>query len=239
MTDETDKAEIKQDNLKIWSAVEKTDPDSTKKVTFGRTFTAIDAHSQIKAATEQFGPIGQGWGYNTDYGFQTIGDDVLVWCDLVLWWAKPGEWEGIKTPGYNSQYGPVRGMAQVTAWTAGRKDRKAPDNDAAKKAMTDALTKALSHLGFNADVFLGKFDDNKYVQQRQSDVDKENTAEQAKYLEKRKAFINAITKAKTAEKADTILDEYREWVSTLEPAVASELKMWVDKKKKELTEPMP
>ena len=32
-----------------------------------------------------------------------------------------------------------------------------------KKCSTDALTKGLSALGFNADVFLGKFDDNKYV----------------------------------------------------------------------------
>ena len=32
-----------------------------------------------------------------------------------------------------------------------------------KKLRTDALTKSLSMLGFNADVFMGKFDDNKYV----------------------------------------------------------------------------
>ena len=35
----------------------------------------------------------------------------------------------------------------------------------AKKATTDALTKLLSRLGFNADVFLGLYDDNKYVEQ--------------------------------------------------------------------------
>ena len=29
--------------------------------------------------------------------------------------------------------------------------------------MTDALTKAFSHLGVSADVFLGLFDSNKYV----------------------------------------------------------------------------
>ena len=29
-------------------------------------------------------------------------------------------------------------------------------------AVTDGLTKAPSHLGFNADVFLGKYDGNKY-----------------------------------------------------------------------------
>jgi hypothetical protein len=38
------------------------------------------------------------------------------------------------------------------------------DEDSVKKALTDAITKGLSYLGFNADVFLGKFDDNKYVQ---------------------------------------------------------------------------
>jgi len=37
------------------------------------------------------------------------------------------------------------------------------DDEAPKKAMTDALTKAFSHLGVSADVFLGLFDNNKYV----------------------------------------------------------------------------
>jgi hypothetical protein len=46
------------------------------------------------------------------------------------------------------------------------------DEDAPKKAMTDGLTKALSHLGFNADVFLGKFDGNKYTS---DDKAKKNT----------------------------------------------------------------
>ena len=35
--------------------------------------------------------------------------------------------------------------------------------DAPKMAITDGLTKALSHLGFNADVFLGEMDGNKYA----------------------------------------------------------------------------
>jgi uncharacterized short protein YbdD (DUF466 family) len=39
------------------------------------------------------------------------------------------------------------------------------DDEAPKKAMTDAMTKAFSHLGMSADVFLGKFDDSKYVEQ--------------------------------------------------------------------------
>jgi len=49
------------------------------------------------------------------------------------------------------------------------------DDDFFKKVATDALTKGLSKLGFNADVFMGMFDDNKYVNQI-SDKYKENKA---------------------------------------------------------------
>jgi len=43
------------------------------------------------------------------------------------------------------------------------------DADFAKKMETDALTKVLSKMGFNADVFMGRYDDNKYVQDMQKE----------------------------------------------------------------------
>ena len=52
------------DNMKLWNSVEKTDPAHTKKVKFGRGFTAIDPHSQVMNATKAFGPAGEGWGWN-------------------------------------------------------------------------------------------------------------------------------------------------------------------------------
>ena len=74
-------------------------------------------------------------------------------------------------------------VAEVTLWH-GKKDHqivqfgqkrlnssKGPDEDAVKKAVTDGLTKCLSYLGFNADVFLGKFDDNKYVEKMTAEHD--------------------------------------------------------------------
>lgn len=39
-------------NMKIWDAVSITDPRHTKKVEFGRKFTAIDAHYQVQQATD-------------------------------------------------------------------------------------------------------------------------------------------------------------------------------------------
>jgi hypothetical protein len=52
--------------------------------------------------------------------------------------------------------------------------------DAPKSALTDAITKGLSYLGFNADVFLGKFDGNKYDEgpQRQAHHTDENRQQQ-------------------------------------------------------------
>jgi hypothetical protein len=134
------------ENMKHWDALKATDPKYTKKVEFGRKFTSINSQWQLQRMTEQFGPIGQGWGYSVDHGIERITDDyVLAVADVRIWW------------GDDRGYGPVRGMSPIL-------EKGRYDDDAGKKAMTDALTKGLSHLGLSADVFLGLFDDNKYVQ---------------------------------------------------------------------------
>jgi len=132
------------DNMQIWDQVSKTDPTYTKKVNQRGGFTAIAAHSQIMEATRQFGPIGIGWGYDTSDTYQ-MGDFIVVPVTI---------WHGDRS----NTFGPVLGCAEMFG--------KRPDSDAPKKATTDAITKGLSQLGFNADVFLGRFDDNKYIEQR-------------------------------------------------------------------------
>lgn len=130
-------------NMRIWDAVSATDPKHTKPVNQRGGFTAIAAHSQIMAATEVFGPVGIGWGYING---APIVLDGLVSVPVTIW---HGDRE--------NTYGPVYGGAEL------RTSNGKLDSDCVKKAATDALTKGLSHLGFNADVFLGLFDDNKYV----------------------------------------------------------------------------
>lgn len=137
-------------NMELWDQVCKTDPDHTKTVSQRGGFTAIDAHYQIQRATEVLGPVGEGWSYSTEYSETHLQDGyTLVNCDLTFFWTLGKALHS---------FGPIRGCSILA-----QPDRR-PDTDAPKKAMTDALTKSLSHLGFNADVFLGKFDDNKYVQ---------------------------------------------------------------------------
>lgn len=135
------------DTMRIWDAVSKTNPANTKHVNQRGGFTSICAQSQIMEATRQFGPIGEGWGYDAG---APIFHETIIMVPVTLWHGDR-----------NNRFGPVFGGGE---W----KDNKGRiDSDAAKKATTDALTKLLSQLGFNADVFLGLYDDNKYVAQMQ------------------------------------------------------------------------
>jgi len=229
MTDENKEV----NTMRIWDEVSKTEVAHTKEVTFGRRFTAIDAHSQIMAATRLFGPCGEGWGYETVFGFHTTarGEDY-VWCDLKLWYHIDGEkWEGNSGPKHRKTFGPIRGLACVQGIKVDGK-HKTSDHDASKKAMTDALTKGLSHLGFNADVFLGMFDDNKYVAGLQKEQEKEDSAAELAYQQDRKKFIDKVEACKTPTAIDAVVKDYNLWMSRLSPGIAMEMVAWCEKKKK-------
>ena len=133
------------DNMRIWQAVEKTDPAHTKHVSQRGGFTAINANYQIMQATKQFGPIGIGWGYVSG---DPIFHDTLLFVPVTLWYGDR-----------SNTFGPMLGCEE---W---KSDKGRVDSDASKKATTDAITKLLSQLGFSADVFLGKYDNQKYVEE--------------------------------------------------------------------------
>ena len=133
-------------NLDLWSKVETTNPKYTKPANVkGNKITSIAPQYQLLNATEQFGSYGKGWGFESielDYSLQSVG---LVIFKGIFFYP-----EG-KFPIINS-IGIYKDNAQTKI-----------DDDFAKKVETDALTKALSKLGFNADIFMGKFDDCRYV----------------------------------------------------------------------------
>tara|TARA_R110002051_G_scaffold191398_1_gene260134 strand:+ start:236 stop:877 length:642 start_codon:yes stop_codon:yes gene_type:complete len=135
----------KENNLELWEAVSVTDPKHTKKVNQRGGFTAIAAQSQVKRATEVFGIMGHGWGVE-DEKFTTVEGTSMVIYNAKLWYT------------FNDKTGSIPIHSSIKYGSNGRYD-----DDFAKKVATDALTKGLSKLGFNADVFMGLFDDNKYV----------------------------------------------------------------------------
>lgn len=155
-----------KNNLELWDRVSKTNPFNTKKVDYGRQFTAIDAMYQIQQATKEFGVAGKGWGWSlSEPYFSKENETVSIKCTL---WHK-------EKANSVEHYG-------VCGMFTGKAGNKRPDIDCCKKAATDGLTKCLSYLGFNADVFLGKFDDNKYVEELKKEFKKEEKKEPKKEL---------------------------------------------------------
>lgn len=143
-------------NLTLWNKVNTTDPKYLKNVTNGgRNYSAIDAQSQYLNATEQFGPYGNTWGLKSiEITYQAIGETTLVNLKAIFYYPG-GEFETINS---------IK-LAYMTNGYQGKPGYLKIDEEALKKLETNTVTKALSRLGFNADVFLGQFEDNNYVQE--------------------------------------------------------------------------
>jgi len=141
------------ENMKLWSAVEKTDPKHTKPARIGgMSITAIAPQYQILKATEQFGPYAIKWGFkNIEFDFSLVQSHKLVVLKATFF-CPDGECQVVNS----AKIWMDRAETMV-------------DADFAKKMETDALTKVLSKMGFNADVFMGRYDDNKYVAEMQQE----------------------------------------------------------------------
>jgi hypothetical protein len=139
------------DKTAIWDRLGKTDPKHTKPFTRGGGFkgTAIKPMFSFHRMTEEFGACGEGWGVN-EPTFQVVhaGDEILVYCTASIWHSKRE----------NIVFG-VGGDKVVIKQQSGLRS----DDEAFKKAFTDAVTNALKLIGVGADVHMGLFDDSKYV----------------------------------------------------------------------------
>jgi hypothetical protein len=156
-------------NLELWNRVEKTNPKYTKKAKVGgNEITAISPQYQIMNATEQFGSYGEKWGFrNITFDYSITNTPIVL--KVVDWNTKATE-EIISIlglVGFKATFFFPNGEFEITNSIKIFTDNKHSkiDDNFAKKLETDALTKALSKLGFNADIFLGKFDDLRYVEE--------------------------------------------------------------------------
>jgi hypothetical protein len=154
-------------NLDLWERIERTDPNHVKTIT-GKSYagTSPRPYYLIRKATETFGPIGIGWGYSiiSDRIEDGSDGDKLHIARVKVWY----EWEGKR--------GEVEHIG-ATPFSGKRASGKSfIDEDSAKKSVTDALVKALSMIGFAGDIFMGRYDDSKYV------ADTREEFEQAKPL---------------------------------------------------------
>lgn len=146
-------------NLAIWKAVSTTDKAFTKAFDKG-TYKGTDINPTYRAMkmTEMFGPYGSGWGLqNVQYSTFPIerGEgEIGVMCQLEVWYRDPANPKGEK-----AVCGPHVGVDYLIRET--RSGLKF-DDDAYKKAQTDAMTTAFRFLGISADVYMGLWDNSKY-----------------------------------------------------------------------------
>jgi len=144
-----------ENNLEHWDVLQRTDPIYTKKFNAGRfKGTDINATYRMRHLTERFGPAGKGFGFDIGHPiFYGEGDFQAVTIAAALWWMEgdvkhmaPAHYGGTKL--FLTSKGKVTGI----------------DEDAVKKAVTDAMGKAALAMGAHADVYLGLHDDSRYVE---------------------------------------------------------------------------
>lgn len=152
---------MSNDNLKLWKSVEKTSTKDVKPVSSGgRNFSSINPTSQKKKATEAFGMYGSDWGVEPEsekFEYKEFSNQTTLLVYRAIMFYK-----------YDGKTGrlPISANEKMAYVTQGGKGYLKIDEDSEKKVRTNAVTKGLSELGFNADIFLGQWEDAEYKAMR-------------------------------------------------------------------------
>jgi hypothetical protein len=190
--------------------------------------------------TEVFGPAGKGWGMG-EPTFQVVpGNDgqVAVFCTVSLWWCEPSAVNGTALLPINPRtvYGVGGDMVVVK-----QSDKLRTDDEAFKKAFTDAVGNAMKHLGMSADVHMGLFDDSKYVnevrqelasqaQEEEAPEPMSNTAAKAHW----KTIADAMFAATTLKQLQGVWQRHYAVYQQLPESLQAELRTWKDELKDKL-----
>ncbi len=150
-----------QPNMGIYDLVRSVPEDALSPITGGpmKGKSNINPQWRIEMLTALFGPVGIGWKVEqvSRWSESTPGGEVAVFCEVNLYVKKDGQWsEPIFGQGGNMlmrrsvEY--VNGQAVPSIHI---------DDEAYKKAYTDALSVACKALGFASDIYYAQ-DETKY-----------------------------------------------------------------------------
>ncbi|WP_431299389.1 hypothetical protein [Tabrizicola sp. BL-A-41-H6] len=165
-------------NLRLWNALKPVDKKFTKKIT-GKSYQGDSPNPTyvIQKLTEQLGPIGIRWGFTVAKETTRYGKPHKILVEDTVQFDSTGE----KILGGTKRYEVIREemhQVEIDFWILDDLDVRRSftsfggtpmlymsksgnwvhDEDAAKKSLTDAYTKAASWLGSCAEIFLGIFD---------------------------------------------------------------------------------
>ena len=149
--------QVQQDNnLSIYERVRCVPAEAKKAIEAGRLKGKSDINPmwRIKKLTEVFGPVGFGWYTEVVKTWTEVDEnsDVAVFVDINLYVQKDGVWSkpiygngGNKLISHERKY--ENGVLVLVPYL---------DDDAYKKAYTDAISVAAKALGVGADVYYEK-----------------------------------------------------------------------------------
>lgn len=167
-----------ENNMEIYQKVRSVPQEAQKTITGGRLkgYTDINPMWRIKVLTENFGICGIGWYYTIDKKWiEQVGDEAAAFVDISLYIKVDGEWSK-----------PIAGTGGAMLASKERSGIYA-DDEAYKKATTDAISVACKQLGVGADVYWGK-DRTKY-DTKQSEPEKTAGGIYVQSLEKIKGWL--------------------------------------------------
>ena len=197
--------QMKLANLGVWDIVRKVDKTYTKNVSIGSYhFTAVDATWVKQRGTELFGPYGATWGLR-NLRMSHRGRVTRVWKETD---KRRGDMECQETsPTHvvlqaeffwpDTDMGPGGSFEVVTDWPTG-------GTDINKKLQTDCLKKAMTYLGWYADVYYGEFDEDRYEQASQVYRARGEELTWAQIHDKALEAVECIRNAKTVEEAERL-----------------------------------
>ena len=169
--------QVQQDNgnLSIYERVRSVPKEAKKEIEAGRLKGKHDINPmwRIKALTEVFGPAGFGWYTEVVRTWTEASEsgEMAVFVDINLFVKKDGEWSrpifgngGNKLIANEKKY--ENGQQVYIPYL---------DDDAYKKAYTDAISVAAKALGVGADVYFEK-DKGKYASQAKPSAEESQQA---------------------------------------------------------------
>ena len=165
-------------NLAIYNQVRSVPEDAISPITGGpmKGKSNINPMWRLEMLTRLFGPSGIGWKIEqvSRWTESTGQGEVAVFCEVNLFIKQGDSWsQPIFGQGGNML------MRRVTEWVNGQPVQSVHiDDEAYKKAYTDAVSVACKALGFAADVYYRQ-DETKYGTFRQDAVRPPAPAEQA------------------------------------------------------------
>ena len=133
-----------RENLALYNRVRAVPEEAKKPIDAGRLKGRTDINPlwRIQTLTREFGPAGIGWYTEiVESHIETSGNEKAIYLHLRLYIKQNGEWSK-----------PIEGFGGAMI-VAQEKSGLFFDDDAYKKAYTDAISQACRSLGIGADVY--------------------------------------------------------------------------------------